>query len=132
MIAESRILTARKPTARSRLTNGSDILPGIDGRSTVARRYRDILGALASDQGGADRMSEARAQLSRRFAALAVLAERMEAALARGDSIDLAQHALISSTLVRLATRLGINRHAKTVTPLRDYLEATAQARAAP
>jgi hypothetical protein len=126
MIAESRSLTARKPTARSRITNGNSLLPGIDGRSVVARRYQDIIASLTSDAGGHGNISEARHQLIRRFAALAVLAENIEAKLAMGETIDLAQHALISSTLVRLATRLGINRHAKTVTPLRDYLEAKA------
>jgi hypothetical protein len=70
--------------------------------------------------------SVARSSRSDRNSAAAVLAENIEAKLAMGETIDLAQHALISSTLVRLATRLGINRHAKTVTPLRDYLEAKA------
>jgi hypothetical protein len=66
-------------------------------------------------------------QLIRRFAALAVQAENMEAKLALGLEINLADHALVSSTLVRLASRLGINRHSKVVAlPLRDYLEARA------
>src|SRR5215471_12058011 len=33
--------------ARSRVTNGSDVLPGVDGRSLVARRYRDIASGAA-------------------------------------------------------------------------------------
>lgn len=123
MATTSSLLVTRKPAARSRVSNGRDLLPGIDGRSTTARRYRDILAALAADQGGADRLSEARAQLCRRFAAAAVLAEGMEARLAAGESIDLAQHALLSSTLVRLAQRIGIDRRARDITPsLRDYL----------
>jgi hypothetical protein len=123
MAATSTLLAARKPAARSRVTNGRDLLPGVDGRSTVARRYRDILAALTTDQGGADRMSEARAQLCRRFAAAAVLAEAMEARLAAGETIDLGEHALLSSTLVRLAQRIGIDRRARDITPtLRDYL----------
>ena len=52
-------------------------------------------------------------QLIRRFAALAVQAENMEAKLALGLEINLADHALVSSTLVRLASRLGINRRSK-------------------
>ena len=116
-------LAPKSPGARSRVTNGADVLAGIDGRSAVARRYRDILAALAADQGGAARLSEARAQLCRRFAALAVQAEQVEARLARGEEIDLHAHALISSTLTRLATRIGINRVPKDVTPhLQDYL----------
>ena len=55
-----------------------------------------------------------------------MLAESIEARLAMGETVDLAEHCTISSTLVRLATRLGINRQAKVVTPLRDYLEAKA------
>jgi hypothetical protein len=126
-------MAPRKPTARSRVSNGNDLLPDIDGRSVVARRYRDICAALASDAGGESRMSEARAQLVRRFAAQSVLAEQIEARLARGEQIELAEHALISSTLVRLASRLGIERKTKDVTPhLREYIEARAEAEDSP
>ena len=112
-----------KPQGRSRVTNGKDLLPDIDGRSVVARRYRDILAALASDQGGSERMSEARAQLCRRFAALAVIAEQLESQLANGEPVDLGDHALISSTLVRLASRIGLDRNSRNIVPnLQDYL----------
>lgn len=129
MPAANIALVRHKPTARSRVSNGSDLLPGIDGRSAIARRYRDILAALASDQGGADRMGEARTQLCRRFAALAVQAEAMEARLASGETIDLQQHTLLCSTLTRLASRIGIERRAKDVTlPLRERWALEAQA----
>jgi hypothetical protein len=124
--------TVRSPTNRSRITNGRELLPGVDGRSAVARRYQDIVASLTSDAGGDAGMFEARRQLIRRFAALAVLAENLEAQLAVGEPIDLAEHCAISSTLVRLATRLGINRTAKLVTPLRDYLDAKAKPPAGP
>ena len=100
----------RKATARSAISNGKTILPGTDGRSVIARRYFDIQCALLADQGGADQISEARLQLIRRFAAAAVLAEEMEGQLARGEKIDIAQHALLVSSLVRLANRIGIDR----------------------
>jgi hypothetical protein len=45
-------VAARKPTARSCVSNGRDILPDVDGQSIVAPRCRDILAALVSDQGG--------------------------------------------------------------------------------
>jgi hypothetical protein len=66
-----------KPEGRSRITNGKDLLPGVDGRSLVARRYRDISSAILTDQGGADACSESRLQLIRRFAAAAVIAEQL-------------------------------------------------------
>jgi N6-adenosine-specific RNA methylase IME4 len=69
--------------------------------------------------------SEVRMQLIRRFASGAVLAEELEARLARGEAVDIADHALLSSTLVRLAQRIGINRAAKDLTPsLDDYLRS--------
>jgi hypothetical protein len=120
-------LAPRKSTARSRVSNGSDLLPGIDGRSATARRYRDICGAILVDQGGIDQCSESRKQLVRRFAAAAVLAENLEAALARGEDIDINQHALLCSTLTRLAVRIGINRTPRDLTPtLSEYLHARA------
>ena len=122
--AESRRAGVRKPTARSAVTNGSTTLPGIDGRSAVARRYHDIAAAVVTDQGGVDHCSEARLQLVRRFAAAAVLAEQMEARLANGDAIDISEHALLCSSLVRIAQRIGINRRAKEIVPsLAQYLE---------
>ena len=63
-------LVVRSSNSRSRVSNGHEILPGVDRRSAIARRYRDLVGAIAADQGGGDRMSEARLQLVRRFAAV--------------------------------------------------------------
>lgn len=123
----------RKAQARSRVTNGHELLPGVDGRSLQARRYQDLVANLVSDAGGIEVIAEARLQLIRRFSALAVLAENLEAKIAMGEDINLAEHCVISSTLVRLASRLGINRNSKNVTPvLRDYLEAKAAPSTAP
>ena len=73
-------------------------------------------------------MSEARMQLARRFAAQAVMAEELEARLAMGEPVKTEEHALISSTLVRLASRLGIERRVRKIVPdLGDYLEARAE-----
>lgn len=124
-------LAPRKPTARSRISNGGDVLPNVDGRSLVARRYRDIASAIVADQGGAEHCAEARLQLIRRFAAAAVLAETMEAKLANGETIDIAEHAQLTSAMVRVATRIGIGRRAKNLTPtVREYVNAKAKARA--
>ena len=48
-------LGSRKITAGSRVTNGVRMflkVPGVDQRSTVARRARDIARAIISDLGG--------------------------------------------------------------------------------
>jgi hypothetical protein len=106
----SKPVRGRKDYGRSRISNGHDLLPDIDGRSAIARRYRDIANAILADQAGADQCSEARQQLIRRFAACACLAERLESRLANGEAIDIQEHATLSSTLVRLAARIGIDR----------------------
>ncbi len=79
-------LSPRSVTNRSRISNGQEILPGVDQRLAIARRYRDLVAQIAIDQGGADRCSEVRMQLIRRFASGAVLAEELEARLARGEA----------------------------------------------
>ena len=121
---DSRLPAAGKAQARSRLSNGRDVLPNVDGRSLIARRYRDIMSAVASDQGGSSQLSEARLQLVRRFSATAVLAEQMEARLARGEQIDIHEYSLVVSTMVRVAQRIGIDRVPREIVPsLADYLK---------
>ena len=102
---------------RSRMTNGTALLPDVDGRGAIARRFKDITSAIIADQGGADQCSESRLQLIRRFAAAAVIAEQMESRLANGEQIDIQEHALLCSTLTRLAQRIGIERRQRDVTP---------------
>jgi hypothetical protein len=50
-----------------------------------------------------------------------------ETKLANGAAIDVGEHALLCSTLTRLAQRIGIDRVAKNITPtLADLLHAPA------
>lgn len=106
----------RRKHARARITNDNGLLPDtIDGRSVTARRFRDITTAVLVDQGGANRCSESRLQLIRRFAAVSCLAEQMEGELINGTDIDINRHALLCSTAVRLAQRIGLSRHAKAI-----------------
>src|SRR5215471_9228857 len=83
-------VAARKLTARSCVSNGRDILPDVDGQSIVAPRCRDILAALVSDQGGADRMI---VQLCRRFTALVSRPLFGAGARRREGSTDVGSHA---------------------------------------
>jgi hypothetical protein len=127
MPAGNTVIASRKPTARSRITNGRDWLPNTDQRSSIARRYRDLVAQIAVDQGGFSELSETRLQLIRRFASAAVMAEALEARLANGEEVDVAELALLSSTLVRLSSRIGLDRRTKNITPtLAQYLEREA------
>lgn len=48
-----------KNNHRSRVTNGSHVLPGVDGRSIWARRFRDLMALHMSDWGGKNFISKA-------------------------------------------------------------------------
>ena len=68
-----------KDKQRSRITNGSALLPGIDGRSAWVRRTKDIISSHVSDLGGVDNTSAAERSLIRRASVMTVELERLEA-----------------------------------------------------
>ena len=115
------------------MTNHVDLLPGLDGRSATARRFRDLVNAFVADMGGLDRCSEVRLGLVRRIAATTVVAEN-QAEMMNGGTIDIATLCTLASTTVRLSQRLGLERRARNVTPsVGQYLAArTAPATDAP
>jgi hypothetical protein len=101
------------------------MLPGLDGRSATARRFRDLVNAFVADMGGLDRCSEIKLGLLRRLAAATVQAEMLEARMVNGEAIDIATLCTLASTTVRLSQRLGLERRARNVTPsLGQYLAA--------
>src|SRR5260370_41841781 len=75
---------------RSAGTNHKDLLPGLDGRSATARRFRDLGNAFIADMGGLDRCSESRLGLLRRRAATTVPAGLIEAGVVKGESVAMA------------------------------------------
>ena len=123
-------MSTRYELAKSRLSNGSQLLPHVDGRSTWARRYRDLIQAHLDDMGGVDACSEAERSIIKRAAALTVELERLEAQFAAAgeqgpspEALDL--HSRMSGNLRRLLESTGIRRQQKDVTPdLGDYLAA--------
>src|SRR5215831_2276977 len=113
------------PRTRSAVTNHKDLLPGLDGRSATACRFRDLVNAFVADMGGLDCCSEIRLGLLRRLAATTVQAEILEARMVNGEAIDIATLCTLASTTVRLSQRLGLERRARNVTPsLGQYLDA--------
>lgn len=74
------------PASRSAVSNGSRALTGIDGRSALARRYRDLLVALGEGLGG-DVDETERLQI-RNAATLQLHAEDLTARMVRGEPVD--------------------------------------------
>ena len=108
---------------RAAVSNHKDLLPGLDGRSASARRFRDLVHRFVSDMGGLDRCSEIKLGLLRRLAAATVQAELLEARMVKGEQVDIEQFCTLASTTVRIATRLGLERVPRDVTPsVKDYV----------
>ena len=116
----------QKPTHRSRVSNGSVLLPGVDGRSLWARRLRDLIENHTADLGGEDRISEAERSIVRRAATLTVELERLEAKFAlagEAAAADLDLYQRTAGNLRRLLEAVGLERRQRDVTPtLDEYL----------
>jgi hypothetical protein len=112
---------------RSRISNGRDLLPGIDGRGTYARRLRDLIKAHVNDLGGPMDISAGERSLIQRVSCLTVELEFLEARFARSSgaaSEDLQLYCGASSVLNRLLTSLGLRRRPRDVTlDLAQYLD---------
>lgn len=109
-------------STRTRVSNHHELLPGVDGRTLVARRFRDLCANFISDQGGADQISEARLHLVRRLSAITAMIEELEAKYVRGESIDMDGYLSMVNTATRLSNTVGLNRKSKQVPDLDAYL----------
>lgn len=120
----------RKDRQKSRVTNGSALLVGVDGRSPWVRRAKDIIREHLGDIPDA---SVAERSLVRRAAVLTVQLEAAERrfALANGEAsieaLDAYQRG--ANTLRRLLGAIGLERRARTVEPSlsQKLLEAAAE-----
>jgi hypothetical protein len=110
----------RKVYGKTRVTNGSELLPGVDNRNLWVRRCRDIITAHLSDLGGDDNTSAAERSIIRRAAVLTTELERLEAKFAAAgeasdSDLDLYQRG--AGNLRRLLEAVGLQRRAKSIGP---------------
>ena len=119
------------PATRSAVANGSRLfVEGLDGRSALARRYRDLVAEFTRDLGGDP--SEAQRQLIRRASSLAVWCEAVEVRLANGEDVDIGPYTTAANSLRRILADIGLERRARDVTPtLEQYLAQRAEDRGA-
>jgi hypothetical protein len=105
-------------SARSAISNGKRLLPGIDNRSPWVRRCRDIMSDLTSDRGGVSELSAAEASLIRRSAVLSVELEALEVRFAtdgQASANDLDLYGRTTGNLRRCLETLGIHRRARSI-----------------
>jgi hypothetical protein len=88
--ADSAATPTRKRTARSRVTNGWPFPEGTDGRSSTARRYRDLISELTREheQGGERALTGTDLALVRQCAGLMVRCEQEQSRIVRGESAN--------------------------------------------
>jgi hypothetical protein len=95
----------------------------LDGRTNAARYFDRLVVDIEADLSGRDQLSAIERQLIEAFAGAAVSLHHMNTQLARGEAIDIGQHAQCVSAMVRVATRLGLKRRMIDRTPrLSDIL----------
>ena len=115
-----------KSRQRSRVSNGSVLLPGVDGRSPWVRRCKDILAAHLSDLGGLDNCSAAEHSIIRRAAVLTTELEVLEVRFAKAgeaDADDLETYQRCANSLRRLLEAIGLQRRPRDVSLTLDQIQ---------
>ena len=87
----------------------------LDGRTQAARLFDKLVREIESDLGGADRLSTIERTLIEAYVGAAITLASLNTKLALGQPIDLSQHAQTISAMVRVASRLGLQRRAREV-----------------
>jgi hypothetical protein len=114
----------RKDRQKSRITNGSALLPGVDGRSPWVRRCKDVIASHLSDVPDA---SAAEHSIIRRASVLTVELERLERKFAlagEASAGDLDIYQRVANSLRRLLEAVGLQRRARDVSLSLDQVIA--------
>jgi hypothetical protein len=113
---------AARAAGRSKITNGTTLLVGVDGRSPWVRRCKDVIAEHVADLGGADNTSAAERSIIRRAAVLTTELERLEAVFAlagEASAVELDIYARIAANLRRLLESVGLKRRSRDVNTFR-------------
>lgn len=95
----------------------------LDGRTQAAKYFDELTNAIENDLGGHDQLSAIERTLVQGYVGACVTLQHLNVKLALGQEIDLSQHAMAVSAMVRVASRLGLSRRAKNIGPtLSDLL----------
>ena len=90
----------------------------------------NLIAEIERDLGGHDQLSAIERSLIEGYGSSALLLQNLTYRLARCEEISIAEHAATCSTMVRIASRLGLKRVAKDInaTPdLQSYLTQAAE-----
>ena len=105
----------------------------LDGRTRAAKTFDRLAGEIARTSGAGMRLSAIEASLVEAFCGSFVVVDNLNARLLLGQSIDVFEHAAAVSGMVRIASRLGLQRRTgdlRTLSPSKPY-ESVEQVREA-
>ena len=97
-------------------------LDNIDQRSKAAQAYRRLVSGVVHDLGGDDVLSVIERSLVMAFASAAIKLQDLSARALCGQDIDWDAHASAISSMVRTASRLGLERRPRDLPSYNDYL----------
>jgi hypothetical protein len=101
----------------------------LDRRTRAHRAFSALVSGVTADLGGEEQLSTIERALIQAFAGVSVHTADMNARLLQGDPIDLTEHAATVGAMVRIASRLGIQRRPREVPPA-PFTELSAHAAA--
>ena len=101
----------------------------IDGRTRARKQFDAIATGIAQDLGGETQLSTVQRHLVEAFAGVAIHVNDLNARLLLGEEVDIVDHSQAISTMVRVASRIGLGRIPLNVT---DDLDPLAYARGSP
>lgn len=98
----------------------------LDGRLASAKAFDRLAADIASDLGGIDQMSWIERTLVEAYCGAYISLANLNARITLGQAVDLGELSGTASAMVRIASRLGISRRARDVTPtptVEEYAE---------
>ena len=117
--ADNRPVADSKMSGRSRISNGSALLPGVDGRSAWVRRCKDLISEFTNVHlAGADNCSPAERAIVRRAAVLITELEILESKFAANNEAtpdQLLLYGRTANTLRRLLEAVGLQQRQRDV-----------------
>jgi hypothetical protein len=127
MDADCAALAGTYPSARAKISNDLFALPGHDGRSALARRYRDLVRGILDDMGLApgDPPPPSTRETIRTLALLQLRLDKMQARSLARDVGSKTELSIVrtTNTITRLRWALGIGRRKRQDLGPIDYAE---------
>jgi hypothetical protein len=89
----------------------------LDSRTAAAKMWDTLAASIIADAGGESEITTVKRTLIDAFCGVAIRLNDLNTKGLLGQPVDLSQLSLAASTLTRLASRIGIARHARDVSP---------------